>query len=251
MRVDIEHALHDVFLLIEFAQLELVVRRVRRKEIAPGVGRILDRLHRSGGNALLFFREEVLVEIRFGIHARFVAFIEHMEGVEIGVFRINAVCGEASTQAIAAIVHESDGFQNVAAIVTLTRFVHDAGNGASGGNAHVALTQAAALERTCAGGRLLRRFSIMHAAPHFPHWPNPGNSEAWRPRRGERVAMRRPHGLGSECSVSRVWVQRFTNVTRMLQGSVMRVSRRLTPQDGRRFATHQTPVFPLAIEPGA
>ena len=111
------------------------------------------------------------------------------------------------------------------------RLVHDTGNGASGGNAHVAFTQAAAVKRACAGCRLLRRFSIVHAAPHFPHWPNPGNS-----RRGGLVATgawrcAAPQGLGSECSVFRVWMQRFTSVTRMLQRSVMCVSKALTPQE--------------------
>ena len=176
----------------------------------------------------------MLVEIRFRIHARFMAFIEHVERVEISVFRIDAIRGEASAQAIAAIVHERDGLQNVASVVARARLVHDAGNGASGGNAHVAFTQAAAVKRACAGCRLLRRFSIVHAAPRFPHWPNPGNS-----RRGGLVATgawrcAAPQGLGSECSVSRVWVQRFTNVTRMLQRSVMCVSKALTPQEAQR-----------------
>ena len=208
-----------------------MVRRVRGKEVAPGVGRVLDRLHRGGGNALLLFGKKMLVEIRFRIHARFMALIEHVERVEIGVFRIDAIRGEASAQAIAAIVHERDGLQNVASVVARARLVHDAGNGASGGNAHVAFTQAAAVKRACAGCRLLRRFSIVHAAPHFPHWPNPGNS-----RRGGLVATgawrcAAPQGLGSECSVSRVWMQRFTSVTRMLQRSVMCVSKALTPQE--------------------
>ena len=236
--VDVEHALHDVFLLVEFAQFKLMVRRVWGKEVAPGVGWVLDRLHRGGGNALLLFGEEMLVEIRFRIHARFMAFIEHVERVEIGVFRIDAIRGEASAQAIAAIVHERDGLQNVASVVARARLVHDAGNGASGGNAHVAFTQAAAVKRACAGCRLLRRFSIVHAAPHFPHWPNPGNS-----RRGGLVATgawrcAAPQGLGSECSVSRVWMQRFTSVTRMLQRSVMCVSKALTPQEEHGGSTY-------------
>ena len=118
------------------------------------------------------------------------------------------------------------------------RLVHDAGNGASGGNAHVAFTQAAAIKRACAGCRLLRRFSIVHAAPHFPHWPNPGNS-----RRGGLVATgawrcAAPQGLGSECSVSRVWMQRFTSVTRMLQRSVMCVSKALTPHEEHGGSTY-------------
>ena len=159
------------------------------------------------------------------------AFIKHVERIEVGIFRIDTIRGEASAQAIAAIVHERDGLQNVAAVMARARLIHDTGNGASGGNAHVAFTQAAAVKRACAGCRLLRRFSIVHAAPHFPHWPNPGNS-----RRGGLVATgawrcAAPQGLGSECSVSRVWMQRFTSVTRMLQRSVMCVSKALTPQE--------------------
>ena len=143
----------------------------------------------------------MFVEIRFRIHACFMAFIKHVERIEVGIFRIDAIRGEASAQAIAAIVHERDGLQNVAAVMARARLVHDTGNGASGGNAHVAFTQAAAVKRACAGCRLLRRFSIVHAAPHFPHWPNPGNS-----RRGGLVATgawrcAAPQGLGSECSV--------------------------------------------------
>ena len=236
--INVEHALHDVFLLVEFAQFKLMVRRVRGEEVAPGVGRILDRLHRGGGNALLLFGKKMFVEIRFRIHACFMAFIKHVERIEVGIFWIDAIRGEASAQAIAAIVHERDGLQNVAAVMARARLVHDAGNGASGGNAHVAFTQAAAVKRACAGCRLLRRFSIVHAAPHFPHWPNPGNS-----RRGGLVATgawrcAAPQGLGSECSVSRVWVQRFTSVTRVLQRSVMCVSKALTPHEEHGGSTY-------------
>lgn len=70
--------------------------------------------------------------------ACFMAFIKHVERIEVGIFRIDAIRGEASAQAIAAIVHERDGLQNVAAVMARARLVHNTGNGASGGNAHVA-----------------------------------------------------------------------------------------------------------------
>lgn len=66
----------------------------------------------------------------------------------------------------------------------------------------------------------------------------PGQFETWRPRRDGAWRCAAPQGLGSECSVFRVWVQRFTSVTRVLQRSVMCVSKALTPHEEHGGSTY-------------
>lgn len=128
--------LHRVFGFVESAHIEL--DRMRRNEVAPDVGRILDAPHRFGGNALLLLADEVPIEIRFGFASRLFALVHDVERVEIPIRRVDAVCGEPATEAVAAIMHQCDGLQNVAPVVESAAFIHDSRNGAPGRNPDIA-----------------------------------------------------------------------------------------------------------------
>src|SRR3972149_3829430 len=65
--------------------------------------------------------------------------VHHMEGVVVPVFRVEAVDGKASPQAVAPLVHDGDGPDGPLPGEALPRGVHDPKEGAGGHNLVIAV----------------------------------------------------------------------------------------------------------------
>ena len=133
-----EYVLHRVLGFIKAAHVEL--DGMRRDEIPPDVGRILNAAHRFGRYALLLFADEMLIQVRFGRASRLFAFVHDMKRIELFVFGIDAIGGESSAEAVAPIVHQGDGLQDIASVMQPATSIHDPGNGAPGGYPDIAFS---------------------------------------------------------------------------------------------------------------
>jgi hypothetical protein len=62
-----------------------------------------------------------------------------MEGVQLFVLRVYAIPREAPAQAVGPIVHNGNGFDDLAPVKTITVRVDDSGNSASGWDSNISL----------------------------------------------------------------------------------------------------------------
>ena len=71
------------------------------------------------------------LNLAFALFLSRLRIIKYMERIVIGVFRVDAVAGEAAAQAVGTIVHGADGVDNAGAVLTGAVLVEDTGEGMS------------------------------------------------------------------------------------------------------------------------
>ena len=127
--VDMEDVPHGVLGLGKAAGWQ--AHRMGRHEVAPDVRRVLDGRVVFGGHPLLLLAQVVVLQVGFRGSSGLAALVHDMEGVQLGVVGIDAVCGEPAAKAVAAVAHERDGPQDVGAVVAPARAVHHGRDGAA------------------------------------------------------------------------------------------------------------------------
>ena len=89
----------------------------------------------SGRDLGQVYNVKVTLDLALALFLSRLRIIEYMERIVIGVFRVDAVAGEAAAQAIGTIVHGADGVDNAGAVLTGAVLVEDTGDRAACGDA--------------------------------------------------------------------------------------------------------------------
>ena len=89
----------------------------------------------SGRDLGQVYNVKVTLNLALALFLSRLRIIEYMERIVIGVFRVDAVAGEAAAQAVGTIVHGSDGVDNAGAVLTGAVLVEDTGDRAACGDA--------------------------------------------------------------------------------------------------------------------
>ena len=119
--------------LLELAGCQL--GRQGRNEVAPDHRGIRDARMTSGRDLGQVYNVKVTLDLALALFLSRLRIIEYMERIVIGVFRVDAVAGEAAAQAVGTIVHGADGVDNAGAVLTGAVLVEDTGDRAACGDA--------------------------------------------------------------------------------------------------------------------
>ena len=98
------------------------------------MGNVRDLRDNADGDQLRLHDLEALLQQSLALPAGGVVIKEDVKGIFVPVLRVDAVGGEAAAQAVAAVVHGRDGFDDPLAADPLSFFGKDARDRAAGGN---------------------------------------------------------------------------------------------------------------------